>query len=129
VQELARYDGPNQFLRRIARRPMALGGRSISPGDVLYAGVAAANRDPARWGPDAGELRIDRPDAAQHVQFGGGTHHCLGHHLGRLQVEVALGAAVARLDDLALAGEPVWNNRMVLRSLRHLPVTYTAGGR
>ncbi len=126
VHELARYDGPNQFVRRIARQPMALGGRSIAPGDVLYVGIGAANRDPARWGPDAGRLRVDRPDAAQHVQFGAGIHHCLGAHLARLQVEVALGAVVARLDDLALAGEPTWSDRMVLRSLQHLPMTYGA---
>jgi cytochrome P450 len=42
--------------------------------------------------------------------------------------EVALGAAVARLDDLAPAGEPAWNNRMVLRSLRHRPIAFAAGG-
>lgn len=125
VHELLRYDGPNQFVRRVALRPLELGGRTIAPGDVVYAGVGAANRDPARWGPDADRVRVDRPDAAQHVQFGQGIHHCLGAHLARLQAEVALGALVTRLDDLGLAGEPEWSERMVLRSLRTLPVTFS----
>jgi cytochrome P450 len=125
VHELLRYDGPNQFVRRIAVRPLALGDRDIAPGDVLYAGIGAANRDPARWGPDAGRVRVDRPDAAQHVQFGQGIHRCLGAHLARLQAEVALGALV-RLDGLAVAGEPEWSDRMVLRSLQRLPVTFVA---
>lgn len=126
VHELLRYDGPNQFVRRIALRPLELGGRTIGAGDVIYLGVGAANRDPARWGPDADRVRVDRPDAPQHVQFGQGIHHCLGAHLARLQAEVALGALVARLDDVALAGDPVWSERMVLRSLQALPVTFSA---
>jgi cytochrome P450 len=126
VNELLRYDGPNQFVRRIARQPIHLEGRVIAAGDMVYACVGAANRDPERWDdPDA--VRIDRPDAAHHVQFGAGIHHCLGAHLARLQAEVALGALVFRLDDLALAGEPAWSERMVIRGLQRLPVTYRPG--
>jgi cytochrome P450 len=125
VNELLRYDGPNQFVRRIAVQPMAIGDRAIAAGDVIYAGVGAANRDPHRWTePDA--VQVDRPDAAHHVQFGSGVHHCLGAHLARLQAEVALGALVFRLDDVALAGDPVWSERMVIRGLQRLPVTYRA---
>ncbi len=125
VNELLRYDGPNQFVRRIALRPMVIGDRSVAAGDVIYASVGAANRDPDRW-PEADRVRVDRSDAAHHVQFGSGVHHCLGAHLARLQAEVALGALVFRLDDLALAGDPVWSERMVIRGLQSLPVTYRA---
>lgn len=125
VNELARFDGPNQFVRRIAVEPMMLGDRTIPAGDVLYLAVGAANHDPARW-PEPDRVRVDRPDAGQHVQFGSGIHHCLGAHLARLQAEVALGALVLRLDDVALAGDPVWSERMVLRGLQRLPVTYRA---
>ncbi|MGH9233970.1 MAG: cytochrome P450 [Acidimicrobiales bacterium] len=123
VNELLRYDGPNQFVRRIAAQPLALGDRTIAPGDVIYAGVGAANRDPARW-PAPDRVQVDRPDASHHVQFGSGVHHCLGAHLARLQAEVALGALVFGLDDMALAGEPVWSERMVIRGLQSLPLTY-----
>jgi cytochrome P450 len=125
VNELLRYDGPNQFVRRIALQPLTLGDRSIAPGDVIYAGVGAANRDPARW-PEPDRVRVDRPDAAHHVQFGSGVHHCLGAHLARLQAEVALGALVSGLDEVALARDPVWSERMVIRGLQSLPVTYRA---
>lgn len=125
VNELLRYDGPNQFVRRIATQPIELGGRRIEAGDVIYAAVGAANRDPERW-PDPDRVVVDRDDAAHHVQFGSGVHHCLGAHLARLQAEVALGALVFGLGDIALAGEPVWSERMVIRGLQALPVTYTA---
>jgi cytochrome P450 len=125
VNELLRFDGPNQFVRRITRRPMVIGDREIAAGDVIYACVGAANHDPDRW-PEPDRVRVDRPDAAHHVQFGSGIHHCLGAHLARLQAEVALGALLFRLDDLALAGEPEWSERMVIRGLQSLPITYRA---
>jgi cytochrome P450 len=126
VHELLRFDGPNQFVRRIALAPLRLGGSSVAPGDVIYVGIAAANRDPARW-RDPDRVHLDRPDAAHHLQFGAGIHTCLGAHLARLQAEVMLGALVHGLDGVALAGEPEWNDRMVLRGLQRLPVSYRVG--
>jgi cytochrome P450 len=126
VQELLRLDGPNQFVRRITVRPTVIGGRTIEAGSVVFVCLAAANRDPDRWGPDADAVRIDRPDAGSHLQFGAGIHLCLGSHLARLQAEIMLGALVGRLDDIELDGEPVWSPRMVLRSLTSLPITFTA---
>lgn len=124
VLELLRFDGPNQFVRRIATEPLRLGDRDVRPGQVLYLCVGAANHDPARWGPDADELRVDRPDAAQHVQFGGGIHHCLGAHLARVQAEAALGALLARLTGLRLAGPVTWSGRMTLRSVAEVPLAH-----
>jgi cytochrome P450 len=127
VHELLRYDGPNQFVRRIAVQPIDLDGGSIAPGDVVYPCIGAANRDPSRWDdPDA--VHVDRPDAAQHLQFGAGVHHCLGSHLARLTAEVALGALLTRLDGIELDGEPRWNDRMVIRSVQTLPIRYRARG-
>jgi cytochrome P450 len=124
VPELLRYDGPNQFVRRIAIEPLTIGDREIEPGDVLYVGIGAANHDPERWGPDADSLRIDRPDAAQHLQFGGGVHHCLGAHLARLQADVALTALLARLGPIRPDGEVTWSGRSTLRSVATVPVTW-----
>ena len=50
VHELLRYDGPNQFIRRVTTEPLRLGGVEIAAGEVLYVGLASANRDPRRWG-------------------------------------------------------------------------------
>jgi cytochrome P450 len=124
VNEFLRWDGPNQFVRRIATSPIDLGGRTIEPGHIIYCGVGAANRDPKRWGDDVDEVRIDRPDAAHHLQFGMGVHSCLGAHLARLQAELALRALTTKLSDIAFDGSPVWSERMVLRGLQHLPISF-----
>jgi len=129
VQELLRFDGPNQFVRRIALEPTTFeapaGPVTVEAGDVVYVGIGAANHDPARFGADAGALRIDRPDAGDHVQFGGGVHSCLGSHLARMQAEITLTALLGRLPDLAPGGPVEWAGRMTLRSVSSVPLTWT----
>jgi cytochrome P450 len=113
VPELLRYDGPNQFVRRIALEPMTIGERQIEPGDVLYVGIGAANHDPERWGADADELRIDRPDAAQHM-------------LARLQADVALTGLLGALAPIRAAGEVTWAGRTTLRSVAAVPIAWAS---
>lgn len=122
VSELLRFDGPNQFIRRVTTRPVSLGTGEVPAGAVLYVGLASANRDPRRWGADADRVVIDRPDADRHVQFGGGAHVCLGSHFARLQAERFFGAFLDRLEGIELAGEPEWSTRMFIRGLHALPV-------
>ncbi len=125
VSELLRYDGPNQFVRRISTQPTVVSGKELPGGSVLYTGLASGNRDPRKWGPTADVVDVTRADASQHLQFGGGIHLCLGSHLARLQAERFLGTYLSRLEGLELAGEPVWSNRMFIRGLSSLPVRAT----
>ncbi len=122
VCEFLRFEGPNHFVRRITTQPTVVGDTELPAGAVIYASPASANRDPRRWGDDADRIRVDRADASQHLQFGAGIHACLGSHLARLQAEIAFTAILDRLDDLELAGEPIWGNRMFIRGLSSLPV-------
>ena len=86
--------------------------------------LAAANRDPAKWGATAQDARLGRPGAAQHLAFGSGIHHCLGAALARLEGRIAMGTLIRRFPGLELATDtPAWNGRLVLRGLDFLPVT------
>ena len=126
LSELLRYDGPNQFVRRIALRDMtfatAAGPVTIPARSVIYASPGSANRDEARWGATVDDVDIAREDAGAHLQFGAGVHACLGSHLARLQAEEMFTAIVERFEDIEPAGEPVWSTRMVIRGLNQLPV-------
>jgi cytochrome P450 len=57
-------------------------------GDMVFLPLAAANRDPREF-PDADQVLIDREDN-HHIAFGAGPHRCLGSHLARLELNVAL---------------------------------------
>ena len=46
------------------------------------------------------EVRFDR--RATHLAFGSGIHHCLGHHLARRELTVAMQTVLARLPEFRL---------------------------
>jgi cytochrome P450 len=115
VDELLRYDSPVQMSRRITLAPYEVAGQLIPAGAFVQAGLASANRDEDFWGPDAGELRLDRANAKAHLSFGGGPHHCLGAALARLEGRVAITRLIRRFPDLELDGEVAWNGRLNLR--------------
>jgi cytochrome P450 len=126
VTELLRFDGPNQFVRRIAMRDTTFdtpsGPVTIPARAVVYASPGSANRDEAQWGPTVDDVDVTRADAGSHLQFGAGIHSCLGQHLARMQSEAMLAAILDRFANLELVGDPVWSTRMVIRGLNRLPV-------
>ncbi|WP_042364397.1 cytochrome P450 [Streptacidiphilus neutrinimicus] len=123
VEEFLRYDSPVQQSKRITLTPHAVRDRTIPAGAFVFACLASANRDPDYWGPDADELRIDRPNARHHVSFGAGPHHCLGAALARLEGRLAIGTLVQRFPSLSLGGDVTWNGRINLRGPSTLPIT------
>lgn len=123
IEELLRYDSPVQMTRRIPLSPMTVGENELEAGSVVILGLGASNRDPDHWGPTAEELNVGREGASQHVSFGGGHHYCLGSHLARLEGEVAVGTMVRRFPKMRISADPVWNGRINLRGLSHLPVS------
>ncbi|ROS44225.1 cytochrome P450 [Amycolatopsis thermoflava] len=114
VEELVRYDTSVHLMRRITVDPLVVRGERIPAGSFVVACLAAANRDPEFWGPDADVLRLDRPDAHRHLSFGSGIHHCLGAALARLEARVAFTRFVRRFPSAEVA-ELRWNGRINVR--------------
>jgi len=127
IDELLRFVSPVQFSRRITLTDITVGegdrAAEVEKGTFVMAGLASANHDPAKWGPTAEELDVRREGAGQHVSFGSGSHYCLGASLAKLEAQVAIGRFIRRFPDAEVAGEPVWNGRINLRGLEHLPVS------
>ena len=122
IEELLRFDSPVQMSRRVTIEDYEVEGFIIPKGSFVIASLASANHDEAQFGPDAGELRVDRPNARQQISFGAGVHHCLGAALARLEGRVAVSRLICRFPDIHLDGEPAWNGRINLRGLASLPV-------
>ncbi|MDH6116658.1 cytochrome P450 [Kitasatospora sp. GAS204A] len=127
VEELLRYDGPVELATwRFATAPLSIGGVDIPVGDPVLVVLAAADRDPARFGrPDTLDLaRKDNP----HLGFGHGIHYCIGAPLARLEGQAALATLLTRLPDIEFAGDPAelrWRGGLIMRGLRELPVSFT----
>jgi len=121
VEELLRYDTPVHLMRRITLEPVRVGDTTIPTGSWVVACLASANRDAEFWGPDADELRLDRPNARQNVSFGAGAHHCLGAALARLEARIAFSRFADRFPEPVLE-EIRWNGRRNIRGPASLRV-------
>jgi len=88
VEELLRWETPVMAVARVATRETELAGCPVHAGDQVLALIGAANLDD-NGVPAADCLRWDR-DMNRHLAFGGGIHLCLGIHLARLELRIAL---------------------------------------
>ena len=121
VEELLRYDSPVQMTSRVATEDLEAGGMLLRKGTPVIVAIGGANRDPAVFAEPA-RIQIDRPDAARHLSFSLGMHHCLGSGLARLEGRVAFEELTRRHPGLVLAGTPVRRPLLVLRGYESIPV-------
>lgn len=123
VEELLRLEPPAPaVLRRFAVEDITIGAATVPRGETVLLMVAAANRDPEAFA-DPDEVAPGR--AASHLSFGHGIHYCLAASLARVELEVALGAALRRYPGLRLAvpdDEIRWRPSFRTRGLIALPV-------
>ncbi|MDY7088785.1 MAG: cytochrome P450 [Actinomycetota bacterium] len=121
VEEILRYDSPVQLTSRYTTEPLDVDGVAVPAGASLTILLGAANRDPARY-DDPHRFDPGRPNI-QPVSFGGGAHYCLGAPLARLEAQIALPALLTGRPKMALNGDPVRRDRLVLRGFSEVPVT------
>ena len=90
VEEVLRYESPNQYNVRCSREDVTLHGVTIPAGKPVFLLLGSANRDPEAWtDPEAFDVDRDRAEA-QNLGFGYGVHSCLGAALARMESVVAL---------------------------------------
>jgi cytochrome P450 len=127
VEESLRYLRLGSALppARVTREEVELGGVTIPAGAAVHPLYAAANRDPSVF-PDPDRFDVRRAPAS-HLAFGAGTHHCLGAHLARLELQEALRGLLGRMPNLRLAvpaDELRFKPGMGLDSLSELPARW-----
>jgi len=126
VEELLRYARLGGLApARVTREDVAVGGVTIPAGELVIPLFATANRDPSVF-TDAERFDVTR-DAASHLSFGGGVHHCLGAQLARVELQEAFRGLIGRLPGLRLAvpaSQLQFKPGMAIHSLRELPVLW-----
>ncbi|MEU5917479.1 cytochrome P450 [Streptomyces sp. NPDC047141] len=121
VEELLRHDTPLQMFERWVLDDIQLGDVTIPRGSEVALLFGSANRDPARFGPTADVLDLERADNP-HVTFGAGIHYCLGAPLARLELTAVFGELLRQAPGLRLAAEPTWKPGYVIRGFEELLV-------
>jgi cytochrome P450 len=75
-------------------------GVQLKKGDMVYGLVSGANRDPRHW-EQADEFVIDRKKN-NHFGFASGPHRCLGMHLARREMAIAVDEWLKVIPDFVL---------------------------
>lgn len=120
MEELLRAYAP-VTMARLVKEDMDWNGCPMKADDWILLSFPAANRDPELF-DDADQVVIDR-EINRHSAFGLGIHRCLGSHLARLELRVALETWLARFPVFSLADPDAvtWSPGQV-RGPRRLPL-------
>ena len=114
VEEILRFESPVQWTGRVAMTDVVLNGHTICRGDLVLAGIGAANRDAAVF-DEPERFNVERTEN-RHIAFGFGIHYCLGAMLAKLEAQIALTEFFRRFPQAAIAQASVpWRPGLVLR--------------
>jgi cytochrome P450 len=125
VEELLRWETPVMTIIRVARREGTIEGCPVHTGDIVLACLGSANTDEDEF-TQAQVVDFDR-NPNRHVAFGGGIHRCLGSHLARQELRVALAEWHRRIPEYRLPDDFVPRYSDGLRSVRNLTLLFPTG--
>jgi len=100
IEEAVRWEPTDPVFRRLVTRDVELCGVDLPAGAVLELNLGSANRDPARW--DSPDTYDPFRKSLPHLGFASGPHICLGMHVARAEMSVAMNAVLDRLPNLRL---------------------------
>jgi len=103
IDEALRWNCPVMLLHRTPVRDVHLAGVDIEAGANLVVCPGAANRDTSVFtAPDKFDIFRERK---RHMAFGFGPHVCIGQHLARMELTMALNTLLDQLPNLRLDPE------------------------
>lgn len=121
ADEVLRWTVPSLHGGRQATGDVVVNGQQIRAGDPVSVWIYSANRDEKVFAnPDRFEL--DRTPN-KHLTFAFGSHFCLGHYLGKMEVEAVLDSLRRLAGDFEQTGQESWIYSTILHGMSSLPVS------
>jgi cytochrome P450 len=99
VEEMVRAHGVVITARRVIR-DCEFHGVAMKAGDLIALPGATASRDPAEY-PDPHTIDFARENT-RNLSFAAGPHRCIGSHLARREIKIAIEEWIARAPNLRL---------------------------
>lgn len=120
VEEVLRYQSPNQIGNRQAARAAEIAGNAVAPGDQIVLMIGAANRDPEHF-EEPDRFDIER-SPNNHLAFASGIHMCVGMSLARLEARIAISKMFGRFPKLRTDGKAIRQRRARFRGFLAVPL-------
>jgi cytochrome P450 len=122
VEELMRFETPVMVVPRTVKQDVQLRDVKLRTGDRVTMVLGAGNIDDKEFG-NAGTVDFDR-GRNRHLAFGAGPHRCLGSHLARLEVRVALEEWHRRIPQYRVADGADFHFSPGIRQANTLPLVF-----
>jgi cytochrome P450 len=122
VEELMRFETPVMVVPRTVKQDVTIGDVELKAGDRVTMVLGAGNIDGDEF-HDATTVDFDR-GRNRHLAFGAGPHRCLGSHLARLEVQVALEEWHRRIPHYTVADGAEIHFSPGIRQVNSLPLVF-----
>lgn len=123
VDEALRLETPGQFIARVATEDIDWHGQLIKQHQAVFLLLASANRDESVFS-DPNAFQLERSNSREALSFGKGAHTCVGAHLVRLEMQVALKVLLHSCRHIRMSEDHLrWRPRRAHRWLQALPVS------
>ncbi len=107
AEEILRWDAAVESMPRVLAEDLELHGITLPAGTIVALSIASANNDPRVFGQPR-RFDVRRANASSHLSFGVGIHRCTGAPLAQVELPVALGVLLDRLEQVEVAREPAY---------------------
>jgi cytochrome P450 len=124
VEELLRWETPVMAVPRLVKQDVTVNGFEIKKGELVTLLLGAANTDASHFeGADTVDFQRERN---VHMAFGAGPHRCLGSHLARMELQVALEEWHRRIPEYELKPGETPTYSPGIREVMYLPLVWQA---
>jgi cytochrome P450 len=122
VEELLRWETPVTAVPRIVKQDVEIHGHRLAKGETVTLLLGASNVDSTEFQePDRVDFERERN---KHLAFGGGPHRCLGSHLARMELEVAMQVWHERIPDYRIQPGETPRYSAGIREVQYLPLVW-----
>jgi len=98
VEEALRLNPPAMLFRGVTE-DTEIDGTPVPKGSIIHLPPLAGNHDAEAF-PEPEKISLTRPNSHQHVTFGQGVHICLGMHLARMEMSIAIRETLRRMKNI-----------------------------
>ena len=122
VEELLRWETPVSGVPRLVTQDITIAGVEIAKGELVTLLLGSADTDESAF-TDPDDVDFDR-ERNVHLAFGAGPHRCLGSHLARMELRVAMEEWHRRIPVYRIKEGETPRYSPGIREVRYLPLVW-----